>query len=411
MRKTAIIFFLLTIIGNQLQTVQAQTPATKTIELSDTLSYSEDIALGGSPALTATLRFSYSEADTTLTVCLKPKADDTQKQATYVFGFNTPVRYKEVVGSGFEFMGIRLTRPRLKPEHMPYPVSSKWTTRYRLTSEFRSQVAKPRNGYVFQPWVTGYGMDEFATDNQSMLNDSIERRFRISNTFEDVFVHMGNIIGMVEHKRSRAGRERYELTTMKSPDSRYRIRIKRDTCMAYQDTLASLRRQLDAMRKDSVLLGTLHNRFHVKPTKTGSDMFNGAYAIIMPKYKTQPQWHPCTEMWACYDQYNALLKSMTAMECTYEEPEDGDPETQPEMQPLDVPALLKLTRNINRAKLQLISAVDKIDIANIIAMCELFISDGEDMISKSSINTERERTARDNFEKAVESFTKRSTKN
>ncbi|MCF0202009.1 MAG: hypothetical protein HUK08_01465 [Bacteroidaceae bacterium] len=377
----------------------AQAPSvTKDITIGDTLIYTEDISLGGTPELKATLKVMFSDADNNVVVRLVKKPDAEGS----ILGFTAPVRYKHIAKGA---LWIRL----FNPKRMPYPVSYDLDTYYRMKKDFRELIPTPRDGYSFTPWVTGYGMFPVQQPIQNMENDSIEQRFTIKDIHEDVFMQLGDILGMQRNKRRILGMQVQNLLMVRS-DQKYRITVQRDTCFLYKDTVNIMRNELAELRKDSTLLATMQQNFNKQPSKGGADMFNEVQGRVLAKRKLQPLWHICSDLLAAYGEYNAILDAMNKMECVYVAPPPTPAEIEAKENagkpPLDIPSMLKLIRSMDGTKVRLVTTTDPYEKADLMKVARMAIADGNDMLKKSRVLTSSEKKTRDLFHKAVNSLNK-----
>ena len=370
----------------------AQPPVpTKTIEVSEAQPYQEVLSSNG---MNITLKMFYSQADSTLTARII--ADSGQ----HIFGFIEPVKYIDVWG-GWLF---------IKAKKIPYSVVSKYRATYMTKTAFRKQMTSPNFSYQFQPWITGYGMENVSNDKQYMVNDSLQMKFHIKKSYDDIFVVVGDVIGVSLRKMATRKYPRYQFMPLAPFDTKYRIIIKKDPCFPYSDTLNSLLQSLSVMQKDSLLLGMLHSTFTKNPSKGGAEMFAQMKEKVLSRYSQQPLWHECDRMWDAYKQYNSLLEDFNSMQCEYQSPEVGTDQYYIDMgdsiPPLDIPALQKIIRLIDRIKLRYISNTREVDRRDLMVLGQMNIDDGYALLDKSRVLTKEEKKAKQDFESAVDSFYK-----
>lgn len=381
-------YILATIISLFVFGIYAQQPIpTQDIAVKDTVPYTEKITVGEDTELTLTI--SFSEKYNILTASLSSESR--------FLSFAEPVRYKETKRQW-------LWKNYLSPKKMPYPINFEYGSKYRYSKGFLKKLRRPKDGNIYQPLFTVYGMAPMGFEQQYMVNDSVFQIFQVDSTRNDVFIDLGDIITMAVTSKSRPGKMRYKLSTLNHLDKKYKITLQRNLCSGMADTIAAVERSVRLLDDNLKLLQELHANFENAPSKGGVTMFNTIKDVLMKKCVEYPKWDPCTQLQQGYQQYNDIVAQISAIECVLNIPEEDLDDIDPRNPRLDVPTLLNIIRTLDRIKLNIVSATDEDEIQDLKLMAEGLIGDGQDLIDSSSIISDREKKTRDNFYSAVESF-------
>ena len=373
----------------------AQSPIpTENIAVKDTVPYTEKITIGeGDAASEVTLTLLFSEEYNTLTATLS--SDNP------FLSFAEPVRYKETKKK-------QLFRTYLSPKKMPYTVNYEYKSKFRYTKEYLKKLRQPRDGNVYQPLFSVYGMSPIGREQQYMVNNSVFQIFQIDSTRNDVFIDLGDVISVVKAKRARPGRMRYKLTALSNINKKYKVTLSRDLCAGFKDSISAVEQKTKALDGYLQLLQEMSDNFNISPSKGGVAMFNTIKNVVTAKYEDYPKRHDCPALSNSFAQYNAIMDKINSMECVINIPDEIDDDVDPRNPRLDVSTLLNIIRNLDRIKLKMISAKDEAEKEDLKSMAEGLILDGEDLIEESTIISNREINARDNFYKAVDSYKKYS---
>lgn len=386
-------YILTTVFSFFMVGIFAQTPIpTVNIAVKDTVPYIEKITVGeGDAASELTLTILFNEKYNTLKATLS--ADDS------FLTFAEPVRFKETKSPW-------LWRTYLSPKKMPYTINYEYGSKYRYTKGYLKKLRQPKNGNIYEPLFTVYGMSPVGVEDQYMVNTEVYQLFQVDSTRTDVFLDLGDVISMSIGKKSRPGKMKYNLNSLTNLSKKYKVTLQRDLCSSYGDSIQAMTNKISTLEGYFKLLQEMYVSFDNDPSKGGAAMFNTIKEVVMAKLLEFPKWHECDQLQNSFLQYNSLAAQINDMKCELNIPDEQYDDVDPRNPRLDVPTLLNIIRNIDRIKLKLISATDGEEREDLQKMAEGLIVDGQDLIDSSIIISDREKTVRDNYYKAVESYKK-----
>ncbi len=380
-----------------LLSVVAQARIVKNITVSAQEAFTDHLSLkNDTKDMDLMVKFVFDESNESLTVMLISYRN--------LFVFQDDTRYKQVVSWWSR---------KLKVDKFPYVVTADEGQQFRLTSEMKRSIPKPRRKHVFNRWVYYDGLIPQPTAFK-MVNDVIEQKFDIKNKRDNVTVTLRDVFLMEQDAKKP---NRFWLVYGKDLDTKYQITLQRDPCFTKAEEIKGARESLANLQKIYVRFHSLYKDGTVH-SQEALDAFNTRKKAIMQQFPPQFLESRCEDLQNVWDKYNACLDSISAMKCKVKPIEIPAPKPQPmpqdasagnagnaasQLPPQAAPprtntsvsSLLMKARQIDSYVAQWLLSKDKSERSSLEQLCRNLVSEGNKVISNSpASSTDMQRAIR-----------------
>ena len=375
--------FIILTLCLQVVLLWAQTP--KSITVSQGESFTDHLALeNDSKDMDLMVKFVFNEEKNTLTVSL------ISYRTLFVFWDNT--YYKEAI-----------RRRWIRPDRLPYVVSTNKDDRFRITKDFHRTLHKPRKKHVFRKWVETDGLQPVVTELK-MVNDFIEQTFDIQGRRSNVTVRLRDLMLMDEKKHK--GNSRYfEITYGKDLNIEYRVTIQRNPCFGMDEEITAANNALEAIRKS---YAAFSKRYAGDKVSNDDAMaaFRELKGTLTAQFPKNNEISTCPDIQQARNNYNLLVDSIQQINVTVEAtPDDalvaiGGAEGQA----LNAKRILSNVRLLDNLISRWLVSHDETERDDLIEQCHNIIKETSIMVRSCQKQTSEERKAINLFREAEQYF-------
>lgn len=378
---------LLFIVAMVIHTTVLHAQNTKSITISPDSAYTEQLSLKANDKdMDVTLKISFDEAKNVLIVNVNA--------AKMLFVFWDDVRYKTIVHHRW-----------LRPDKMPYVVSSHPLDRFRFTKESRHRIHKPYKQYVFKKWFVVNGLQPVETERQ-MVNEQLEQKFNIQGLLPNVTIRLRDMLLMEQGRQRGIGCD-YDLIYGKDLNTEYQITLKRNPCFGLDNDIKLAQNNLSNIRQSYAIF---HKKYARGVVNSQDDMnaFHDLQETLVAKYPKDNAPTPCPDIQQARESYNALVDSILSVNVTLEAtPADvlaaiGGAEGHA----LNAKSILANARLLDNIISRWLICRDEAERDDLDEQCRSIIHDTSAMIGNRKGQTPEERNAVALFRKAVHYYKK-----
>ena len=207
---------ILLLLSCCLSTVMLHGKVVKAITVSDSIPYTDHIAL----AKDATdkdimVKFQFDEGKNTLTVS---------------------VIYKNAIHGRW-----------IHTDQLPYIATSDAGQRFRLSKELYKSLPNPKKQYIFKKWISYEGIQPQEQEIK-MVNSYIEQVFDIQNKRNNVTVNLNDIM-LLDLIKQKGNKSTFQVSTGNNLDTEYQVTIQRNPCFGLDKEMDAAQKALDAVKK------------------------------------------------------------------------------------------------------------------------------------------------------------------
>ncbi len=329
------------------------------------------------------VKFVFDEAANQLTVSLISYRN--------IFVFREDTRYKPAVKGR-----------TIRPDMLPYVVTSNPDEKYRFSKLFKSTVPKPRSKYVFRRWVDYEGLQP-TPQEYAMANDYITQTFDIMNKRSSVVVRLRDVL-LMDDVSKKPNKKVYEIGFGRDLFTEYHVDIQRNPCFGLDEEIASAQAALDGVRKS---YGSLHGKF---PNGTANSqeslkVFTDLRSLLVAQYPHKDAQSPCGDLQKLFDDYNAYADSIAHMKVVVagEGGAGGGGG-------VGAKTLLSKARQIDASVARYLLSEDPIERRDIILQCENIIKEMNAAVKSQGVYGADQRQALQVFREAEQYFRKNCQK-
>jgi hypothetical protein len=329
------------------------------------------------------VKFVFDEAANQLTVNLISYRN--------IFVFREDTRYKPAVKGR-----------TIRPDMLPYVVTSNPDEKYRFSKLFKSTVPKPRSKYVFRRWIDYEGLQP-TPQEYAMVNDYITQTFDIMNKRSSVVVRLRDVL-LMDDISKKPNKKVYEIRFGRDLFTEYHVDIQRNPCFGLDEEIASAEAALDGVRKS---YGSLHGKF---PNGTANSqeslkVFNDLKSLLVAQYPHKDAQSPCGDLQKLFDDYNAYADSIAGMKVVVagEGGAGGGGG-------VGAKTLLSKARQIDASVARYLLSEDPIERRDIILQCENLIKEMNAAVKSQGVYGAEQRQALQVFREAEQYFRKNCQK-
>jgi hypothetical protein len=363
--------------------VTAQT--TKNISVSQTDSYTDHIALDNdSKDMDLMVKFVFDETKNTLTVSL------ISYRTLFVFWDNT--RY-----------GKAVKHRRIKPDNLPYVVSSHPGDRFRVARTFRKSISRPHRKHVLKKWIEVHGLQPVDKELM-MVNDFIEQTFDIQGKLNTVTIRLRDVM-LLDEVKKKSSSSHYDITFGKDLNITYKISIQRNPCFGLEDEIAASASLLEAVSKN---YATLRKNADKVSEEASLNVFRGMKETLIEQFPKNNEESRCPEVQQARDKYNSLVDSIQAIKVDVNTAisESGAASPIVDGKSLNAAEILSNARILDQTVSKWLASNDPAERSDLIAQGRSIIKDVNLMIGGKQAQSAEESNAIKVFRKAEKYFYK-----
>ena len=375
-------FFLVTLLP--FHTAQAKT--VKPIAVSDSVSYTDHIALTTDATdKDLMVKFQFNEQENTLTVSL------ISYRTLFVFWEDT--RYKGTI-----------KRRWLRTDHLPYVVTADDTQCFRLTKHFRKSLPHPHKSHIFKKWISYEGLQP-REQELKMVNDYIEQTFDIQNKRNNVTVRLRDVM-LLDLTKKKGINTRYEISYGEDLDLEYQVTIQRNPCFGLDEQLAAAQNTYAAFSKSYSTFKKRYGKGTVS-SEEGLKAFHDLKATLTAQFPRNEDNSPCPAIQQIHDRYNLMADSLAKINVTLDTaPATADGIFDAKDRVKYAKVILANARQIDNLVANWLNSHEEIERSDLSAQCRSIIKDTNTIIKSSGTLTAEERRAVTLFRQAENYFNK-----
>ena len=360
----------------------------KPIAVSQDSSYTDHVSLkADTKDMDLMVKFMFNEDDNTLTVRL------VSYRTLFVFWDQT--RYKGAV-----------KRRWIRPNLLPYVVSSNPGDRFRLTKKFRDSLPKPYKKHIFKKWIEFDGLQP-VDGELKMVNDYIEQVFNIQGQRNDVVVRLRDLM-LMDEVRNTGGGSRYEITFGKDLNTEYHVAIHRNPCFGLDKQVAAAAQSLAAVSKS---YATFKKRY-AKGTVASDEalkVFKELQSTLVAQFPKTDAASPCPDIQDANTRYNLLVDSIAMVKVRQEEEQltaTASIVFDKKDRAKNAKVIFANARQIDDMVARWLNSHDEIERSDLVNQCRSIIKDTDIVLKSGGALTPEERRAADLFRQAEKYFNK-----
>lgn len=340
----------------------------KPIAVSNETPYIDHITLKpDSKDMDLMVKFAFNEKDNSLTMSLISYRS--------LFVFREDARYKEVIKGR-----------TLQPEKFPYVVTADEGQKFKLTSDYRRSIVKPRKKHIFKRWYSYQGLVPAPTEYQ-MVNDYIEQKFDIKGQLNNVSITLREVFLMDQDSKQE---NRYWIVFGKDLNTEYQITIQRNPCFGQEAVLDNAQKSLDAIKKSYKSLKSKYGKGTVS-SEDGKKAFDELKSTLTAQYQPTNDSSACADIQQCFEQYNLYADSLASLKVNVVTPADASEHVMGSKgSEANAKIVLANARLIDNKVAQWLNSQDTMERMDIISTCRNIIKDTKMIISTLSATEWRE---------------------
>lgn len=362
--------------------MQAQT--TKNISVSDNESYTDHIALSNDTKdMDLMVKFVFNEEKNTLTVSL------ISYRTLFVFWDNA--RYKKAI-----------KHRRIKPDNLPYVVSSNPGDQFRVTRTFRKTIPKPRRKQILKKWIEVSGLQPIDKELM-MVNDFIEQTFDIHGKLGVVTVRLRDVM-LLDEVKKKSSSSRYDITYGRDLNITYKVSLQRNPCFGLDEEIASSANSLEAINKS---YATLRKTADKVSNDESHKVFIDMKATLIEQFPKNTTASRCADIQQSRDKYNQIVDSIQALDTKIDAvTASGAAGPMVDGGGLNAREILSNARILDNTVSRWLASRDPAERADLVAQGRSIIKDINTLISGRYGQTSEEKNAITVFRKAEKYFNK-----
>lgn len=283
---------ILLLLSCCLSTVMLHGKVVKAITVSDSIPYTDHIAL----AKDATdkdimVKFQFDEGKNTLTVSV------ISYRTLFVFWDDT--HYKNAIHGRW-----------IHTDQLPYIATSDAGQRFRLSKELYKSLPNPKKQYIFKKWISYEGIQPQEQEIK-MVNSYIEQVFDIQNKRNNVTVNLNDIM-LLDLIKQKGNKSTYQVSTGNNLDTEYQVTIQRNPCFGLDKEMDAAQKALDAVKKS---YGNMKKKYGkgVVSSEEGKKAFDELKATLTAQFQHNNDSSACPIIQNSIEQYNLLADSLANM--------------------------------------------------------------------------------------------------
>ena len=297
-----------------------------------------------------------------------------------LFVFWDDVRYKNVVRWG-----------NIVTDRLPYVAEKPAGDRFRLSTDYRAMLPKPRRTYIFRRWIEYNGLQPVPAP-LNLVNEYIQQTFDIQGKRDHVVVRLKDILLMDPVKKTVEG-TKWQISYGRDLKAEYQITIRRNPCFGQEKEVDIARQTYETVRKTYCPF----RKQYGKGTVASEAEYKG---FLKMKTTLLEQFHPytdsvaCSEIQAWNDAYNLTVDSIakTNVRVVIAETADGarggngrggEGSVEGSANSTAMKAVLMGARQLDAAVSRWLVSKDRIERKNLVSQCENIIKTTDNVIKNS----------------------------
>lgn len=344
------------------------------VNLSNHESFTDNIALAAdSKDMDVMVKLQFDESHNQLVVSLL--------SYRLLLVFHEDVRYGSVV-----------KHRCLRPERLPYVVTTDPMLRIHFDRSFRRQMDRPHRKQILSRWASYEGLQPVPQAHQ-IVNDFIEQRFDvIGQETTDVTFSLRDVCVMNRDERNKS---RYNLVHRHNINIDYRIRLHRDPCRGRESEIEMARSFLESIRSGIHVFRQRFPSNHVQ-TEEQAIEFRQMKDVLINQFARHDSFSTCPEVQQLWDSYNTSVDSIASFICHLQE------QYQHSAKGVDVELLYSKARQIDYLVTRWLNSNDAVEQRDIHLRCLSLAKSVKDLVATEGLVSEEQRKAYQVFTQAIQ---------
>lgn len=227
-----------------------------------------------------------------------------------LFVFWDDVRYKNVI----RWRSIATDR-------LPYVADKPAGDRFRLSSDYRAMLPKPRRSYIFRRWIEYDGLQPVPAPLK-IVNEYIQQTFDIQGKRDHVVVRLKDILLMDPVGKNATGTN-WQISYGRDLKAEYQITILRNPCFEQEKEIDIARQTYETIRKSYAPFRKQYGKGTVASDEE-YQIFKKMKAALMERFHPYTDTVACTAIQGWHDAYNLTIDSIAKTAVRVAAPETAD---------------------------------------------------------------------------------------
>lgn len=250
-----------------------------------------------------TITFTYDQAESALKVVME------SDKILHVF--RRDAVYKDIIREWLLFKHRRLNVFKL-----PYEVESPADADYKISKAMKRSFGsrKARRDYMFHQWDDVTPFKQINTGKFSMLNDRIEQTYKVEEGVDNFSFTLRDVMVLTHNPKKPKKYNNYLIENLKDFNIHYMVVLMKDPCYGMENEIEEGNKACEELKTE---LEKLNTSFPDGVAQSVDQLknFQTMRNTLLKKYSRKDMESPCENLQKSWNEYNALVDSLTSMTC------------------------------------------------------------------------------------------------